>query len=145
MQRHFTATVFILHEGKTLLLFHKKHKMWSPPGGHVEPNETPSETAKREVLEETGIEVQFFDQEQLWIDMPWAKSIERPHHILLEYVPESAHEPEHEHIDFIYVARPVKMHAPKEEQTLRWFTLEEVQQLIPGKDMFPDITCNVSN
>ena len=144
MKRQFTATVFILHEGKTLMLFHNKHKIWSPPGGHVEANETPSETARREVLEETGLEIAFYDQEQIWIDLPGAKSVERPHHILLEHVPETAREEAHEHIDFIYVARPVKMHSPKEEQILRWFTLEELQQLIPGKDMFPDIleTCN---
>lgn len=30
---------------------------WSFPKGHVEPNETEEETAKREIMEETGIDV----------------------------------------------------------------------------------------
>ncbi len=31
---------------------------WTLPGGGMEPNETPEETARREVLEETGLEVE---------------------------------------------------------------------------------------
>jgi 8-oxo-dGTP diphosphatase len=30
---------------------------WSIPGGHVDPGEWPDETARRELLEETGVEV----------------------------------------------------------------------------------------
>ncbi len=32
--------------------------VWSLPGGHIEANEDPAETARREVLEETGLEVE---------------------------------------------------------------------------------------
>lgn len=31
--------------------------VWSLPGGHIEANEPPAETARREVLEETGLSV----------------------------------------------------------------------------------------
>ena len=56
MKRHFTSTTFVLHpkENKILLHWHNKVNAWLPPGGHVEDNETPVDTARRETLEETG-------------------------------------------------------------------------------------------
>lgn len=40
-----------------LLIKHINSGHWSFPKGHVEPNETEIETAKREILEETGLDV----------------------------------------------------------------------------------------
>ena len=50
--RDFTATTFVVHEGATLLLWHKKMQAWLPPGGHIDPGELPEEAALREVREE---------------------------------------------------------------------------------------------
>lgn len=139
MQRHFTATVYILHEGKTLLLYHKKHNIWVPPGGHVEANETPAETAKREAFEETGIEIEFIKQENVWFEeFSNATSIERPYLMLLENIPATAKEPAHQHMDFIYVAKLVSIQQATEAHNMRWFTLEEVQNLKSGLEIFPD-------
>lgn len=139
MQRHFTATVYILHEGKTLLLHHKKHNIWVPPGGHVEANETPAETAKREAFEETGIEIEFIKQENVWFEeFSNATSIERPYLMLLENIPATAKEPAHQHMDFIYVAKLVSIQSAIEAHNMRWFTLEEVQNLKSGLEIFPD-------
>ena len=144
MQRQFTATVFIVHEAKTLLLFHKKHNKWMPPGGHVEANETPAEAAKREAFEETGIEIEFITQENVWIDDSNAKSIPRPHHMLLEQIPQTAKEPAHEHIDFIYIGRPVSESPAAELHHMRWFTLEEVLHLETGVEVFADVQKTVT-
>lgn len=46
-------------ENKFLLTDHKKSGLWLPAGGHVEPNEHPQETVRREVLEELGIQADF--------------------------------------------------------------------------------------
>lgn len=137
MEKHFTATTFILSSGKTLLLFHPKLQKWLPPGGHLEANETPSEAARREVLEETGLEIEWILQENLWIDEWNAKSIERPYLCLLEHVPSHKDTPAHQHIDCIYVARPVGG-TLIESPWIHWFSLEEVLALEPDKDIFLD-------
>ena len=56
--RHFTATGFVVRDGHVLLHWHPKIGAWLPPGGHVEQNEDPVQAVHREVLEETGVEVE---------------------------------------------------------------------------------------
>ncbi len=53
------AIIYRKFHGNTelLLIKHANGGHWSFPKGHVEPNETEEETAKREILEETGLEV----------------------------------------------------------------------------------------
>jgi len=40
--------------GKLMLSRHKQRTTWETQGGHVEPDETPMEAAKRELYEESG-------------------------------------------------------------------------------------------
>ena len=56
--RQFTATVYILFLEKVLLHRHAKLGKWLPPGGHIEQDETPPEAARREVKEETGLDIE---------------------------------------------------------------------------------------
>ena len=49
------AVIAVRCHGQWLLCRHKQRQTWEMPGGHREPCETPLETAKRELYEETGI------------------------------------------------------------------------------------------
>lgn len=49
------AVIAVRCHGKWLLCRHKERQTWEMPGGHREPGESPMETAKRELYEETGI------------------------------------------------------------------------------------------
>ena len=130
--RHFTATVYIFHEEKVLLHFHEKLGRWLPPGGHLELGETPPEAARREVLEETGLEIAFIEEEHLKISTPNARSFERPFLCLLEQIPAYKDQPPHEHMDFIYLAKP--LHMKEVFEGFRWFQIEELEPL----NLFPD-------
>ena len=57
--KHLVSYCLIIDIEKQQLLLgdHIKAELWLPPGGHVEPNEHPLETAKRELKEELAIEL----------------------------------------------------------------------------------------
>ncbi|MFB6185928.1 MAG: NUDIX domain-containing protein, partial [Halobacteriaceae archaeon] len=59
LTRHFTATTYIVHDGQTALHEHDLLEMWLPPGGHLERDELPHHGARREVTEETGLDITF--------------------------------------------------------------------------------------
>jgi 8-oxo-dGTP pyrophosphatase MutT (NUDIX family) len=129
MERHFTATVYVIHKNQVLLHLHAKLGKWLPPGGHVEPNETPPEAARREVLEETGLEIDFLTQENLCVDAPHAKSFERPFLCLLENIPPHRDTPAHQHMDLIYLATPKESSLNQLTGDFRWFNAEEIQEI----------------
>jgi ADP-ribose pyrophosphatase YjhB (NUDIX family) len=52
------ATVLVFDsENRLLLLKRADNQCWGPPGGAVEPGEVVEEAARRETLEETGLEI----------------------------------------------------------------------------------------
>ncbi len=100
LTRDFTVATFVVHAGRVLLLFHRKLRLWLPPGGHIDPHELPDEAAVREVLEEAGVAVELVGERGVGVDHP--RQLVRPAGIQLETIA-----PGHEHIDLIYFARPI--------------------------------------
>ncbi|MFZ5825762.1 MAG: NUDIX hydrolase [Bacillota bacterium] len=128
MTRDFTVATFVIHQGKVLLLWHKKLQMWLPPGGHIDPNELPDEAAVREVLEEAGLEVVLISEPAL-PPIPGPRQLARPEGIQLEDIG-----PGHQHIDLIYFARPanpalVKPVANHEVERVGWYGREDLDRI----------------
>lgn len=64
---------------KFLLIDHIKAKLWLPPGGHVEKDEDPDETVKREIQEELGVEAQFIVNNPFFITVTETVNIDAGH------------------------------------------------------------------
>ncbi len=141
MEKQYTATCYILKDERVLLIYHKKFQKWSPPGGHVDPNETPQDAAVREVFEETGLHVQLISDEAP-VCYPTAQGLVRPYRCLLENIPPYKETPAHQHIDFIFLAEVVggtEQTNQTECEDMRWFSLDALADLKPGIDIFPEV------
>ncbi|MFH0832737.1 MAG: NUDIX domain-containing protein [Candidatus Aenigmatarchaeota archaeon] len=126
--RHFVATVYVIHDNKVLLTFHKKIKKWLPPGGHIDENELPDEAALREVKEETGLDVEIISDKEPRLSNI-ATPLHRPEFVQMEDVDG------HQHIDLLYLAVP-KTHDLKissESEDVRWFSLHEMKENVPSE------------
>lgn len=131
MTRHFCASVFIINPitKKILLVYHKKFNKWVQPGGHIEENETPEETAKREVYEETGLKIELLGER-----FPREDDFIRPLAIQCNRNLQGDM-----HIDITYVAVPINntnaVLNDEESTDIGWFSREELEAI----DVFPDI------
>ncbi|QGA80743.1 NUDIX hydrolase [Candidatus Nanohalobium constans] len=121
-RRDFVAGCLVVEDGKLLLLDHSKYGVWLPPGGHVEERETPDEAAKRETMEETGLEVELQHSsgvvEEEFIDIP------RPFNANLHKVEDG-----HWHCDYLYLARiknEEEATHDHEHDGVKWFSKEEL-------------------
>ncbi len=156
MNRHFTATAFVIDsKQRVLLLWHKRLGRWMPPGGHLNENETPEDAAKRECKEETNLDVEIIGsvtdggepEPDLFILNPQeGHMLKRPIAMLLENIPESKErgEPAHQHMDFLYLARPLnetdaKELAPDESDGMRWFMREDILNLDEQTEIFSNV------
>ncbi len=54
---HVTASAIVVGRRGTVLHLHKRLGRWMQPGGHIDPGETPPIAARREAIEELGLEV----------------------------------------------------------------------------------------
>jgi ADP-ribose pyrophosphatase YjhB (NUDIX family) len=66
---HLVAYFLLLDPStkQLLLVDHKKAGLWLPAGGHVETNEHPKDTVKREIMEELGIAAIFLLEDPFFL------------------------------------------------------------------------------
>jgi len=135
MEKHFCTCVHI-YNPKTrnfLLINHRKLGVWLQPGGHIDPDEDPEESALREVYEETGLKVRLLGKR-----LPGPNDFIQPLAIQKDYIG-GGHD--HLHIDIVYAAVPdgnnKLIHNKREASNLRWFSLEEI--LNPSFDTFSSV------
>ena len=129
MDRHFTVSIFIVHEDKVLLHFHKKAKKILPLGGHIEVNELPEEACIREAKEESGLEINLYNSLNIELkkncELSGEKLLVNPMHTIFGEIT-----PEHCHIDFVYYAKANSYKtkpANGESRLLYWYTKDELK------------------
>lgn len=103
LARHFTATGFVVYRDSLLLHWHRKVKMWLPPGGHIEPNEDPVEAVLREIREEAGVRAEVVPT-GMAPELAYPARVHAPFTIMIEDIDDPA-QGFHQHIDMIYFCR----------------------------------------
>ncbi|MEX2080164.1 MAG: NUDIX domain-containing protein [Dehalococcoidia bacterium] len=128
VERHHTATAYVVTAGRTLLVWHAKLGMWLPPGGHLEPNEDPVQAARREALEEAGLRVEVVPTYAL-LECAGPTVLAPPAVILIEDIVRRD-QPFHQHIDHVYFTRAteaVDFDAPVPHGPHRWASSAELE------------------
>ena len=133
MEKHFAVSGFVMNEThtKALMVFHKKLGVWVIPGGHLEDNEYPHEGAKREILEETGVEAKILNYTEVNIpDSEKEFQIPNPITTLRELIAGKGDTPEHIHMDLIFLAEANENDVINGQETevedVKWMTAEEI-------------------
>lgn len=130
----FTATAFIVHKNKVLLIFHRTHNFWLPVGGHIELDEDPEEALLREVREESGLEIELIGKKPNILS-EGVKFLHVPSFLDIHRIND-----EHRHVGMHYIARSTtdKVKLEKEEhKEIKWFTKSELQD--PKYNIKPDV------
>lgn len=140
-EKHFTASVWILTSSnpkKILLVHHKKLRKWVQPGGHINSDENPLQTAIREVNEETGLDIRFLSDTTLIIDAD-STLLRTPDFLVEQVIPEYKDQPQHYHLDLQYVIKieeKTLVFDPRESNSIGWFTHKEATSLPLHKNTF---------
>jgi len=125
----FTVAIFVVHEGRVLLIHHRKLDKWLPLGGHVELDEDPEQAALREAREESGFEVELLGDRPPTTE-PGTRALIAPRFLDIHKISET-----HEHIGMIYWARPqggTLALAEAEHHDIRWCDTRDLETLQPA-------------
>jgi 8-oxo-dGTP pyrophosphatase MutT (NUDIX family) len=124
----FSVAIFVVHEGRVLLVHHRQLGTWLPLGGHIELDEDPEQAALREAREESGFDVELLGERPPTTE-PGTRALIAPRFLDIHRIHET-----HEHIGMIYWARPiggVLTRAEGEHHDLRWCSVGELDALQP--------------
>jgi len=139
----FTASAFIVHDKKVLLMHHKRLAVWIQPGGHIELDEDPEMALWREIEEETGLTkdvLEIVQLQQYTLPGHSAASQKRlPLPFDLNVHPYGT-DGVHKHIDFCYLMKSSTDKTAQnieESNDLRWFSSADIEEA--SDKMYPDV------
>ena len=124
----FTVAIFVVHNGKVLLIHHRNLNKWLPLGGHIELDEDPETAALREAKEESGLDVELLGERPPTTE-PGTRALIAPRFLDIHRISAT-----HEHIGMMYWARPkhgALTLSPSEHHDIRWCSAEELNTLQP--------------
>ena len=123
--KHLCSYAFIVDvpTRSCLLVDHLLARLWLPPGGHVEPGEDPSATARREANEELGIHA------------PPLEGIESP--LLVTQTTTGGADAGHCDVSLWYACRVDSSQSLRPDLTefaaVRWWTFDDLRRADPGR------------
>lgn len=124
----FTVSIFVVQDGKVLLIHHRNLNQWLPLGGHIELDEDPETAALREAKEESGLEVELLGERPPTTG-GGSRALIAPRFLDIHRISAT-----HEHIGMIYWARPragTVTLAQAEHHDIQWCSAADLDGLRP--------------
>ena len=121
----FIVNIFIVYDGKVLLIHHRKLDKWLPIGGHIELDEDPEEALFREIKEECGLEIELLSSKPDIVSKG-TKFLHPPTFLDIHDILDS-----HKHIGLIYFAKAKTenfIFNEKEHKDIKWFSEEDLEK-----------------
>lgn len=75
LKYEISCGAYVIDNNKILMVRHRNGMHWDFPKGHMEANETKKQTAEREILEETGIEIKVVSEKEYRISYMPKKNV----------------------------------------------------------------------
>lgn len=125
----FTVAIFVVHNGRILLIHHRNLDRWLPLGGHIELDEDPEQAALREAKEESGLDVELLGERPPTTE-PGTRALIAPRFLDIHRINST-----HEHIGMIFWARPASGQltlSPSEHHDIRWCSAADLDALQPA-------------
>jgi 8-oxo-dGTP pyrophosphatase MutT (NUDIX family) len=124
----FTVAIFVVYDGKVLLIHHRNLNKWLPVGGHVELDEDPETAALREAKEESGLDVELLGERPPTTE-PGTRALIAPRYLDIHRITDT-----HQHIGMMYWARPkhgTLTLSASEHHDIRWCSAADLDDLQP--------------
>jgi 8-oxo-dGTP pyrophosphatase MutT (NUDIX family) len=124
----FTVAIFVVYDGKVLLIHHRNLNKWLPVGGHVELDEDPETAALREAKEESGLDVELLGERPPTTE-PGTRALIAPRFLDIHRITDT-----HQHIGMMYWARPkhgTLTLSTSEHHDIRWCSAADLDDLQP--------------
>ncbi|MDD5043188.1 MAG: NUDIX domain-containing protein [Patescibacteria group bacterium] len=121
----FIVSIFIVHEDKVLLIYHRQLNRWLPIGGHIELNEDLEEALFRETKEECGLEIEVLSEKPT-IESKGTKFLYTPSFLDIHKISET-----HQHVGLVYFAKAKSdkfIFNEVEHKDIRWFSKEDLEK-----------------
>jgi len=126
MKIDLVTTGYIFNGDKVLLIHHRKLDAWLPVGGHIKTNETFDDALKREIKEETNLEVEIIGQKSLPLTGSVKQNLAVPFYVNLHSVGD------HDHCCLYYICRalnPTELKIKTDEViAAKWYSQEELKE-----------------
>lgn len=126
MKTDLVVAGYLIHDGKLLLIHHRKLDKWIPPGGHIDENETPDHALAREFREELNLDIRLLTTDAIPEEGNMKARLAVPFHVNVHSVGD------HDHCCFFYVCAPKNPEEIKinkdELNDFGWFSEEELEQ-----------------
>jgi ADP-ribose pyrophosphatase YjhB (NUDIX family) len=125
MKTDLVATGYIFSNNKVLLVHHNKLNLWLPVGGHINKNENFDEALKREIKEETNLDIEILNQSYIPLNGNVKKNLATPFYVNVHSVGD------HDHCSLFYICKalnPKELKPNNELKDFKWFSKDNLNK-----------------